>query len=249
MKKLRVFLVATLLVVTVPAASWAIGIEAAVGMWKQTPTGSLEYEGDMLNLADDLGIKDDELRMHARVKLDMPGFIPNIYLMATKMSFEGNSIASYDYGGYSFTGEVKTSIDMDHYDIAFYYGVPFLSTLSDDKLNLEAGLNIRVMDLSASITEELSSTKESKSLTIAVPMLYGALHIRPTDKFGFEFEGRGVSYSGNSYYDAIARLKIKPVGPVFIAAGYRYESIKVDEDDIFVDMVFEGPFVEAGFEF
>ena len=249
MKKLRVFLVVTLLVVMAPAASWAIGVEVAVGMWKQTPTGQLEYDGDTLDIGQDLGITDDELRMMGRLKLDMPGFIPNIYLMGTKMSFSGASSEDFTYGSYNYTLDTQTDLVLDHYDIAFYYGLPFLSTLSDDKLNMELGLNIRMMDLSAKIEETLTEHVEEQSITAAVPMLYGGLQIRPTDEFGFEFEGRGISYGGNEYYDAIARVKLKPAGPVFIALGYRYESIKVDEDDIMVDMVFEGPFVEAGFEF
>ncbi|MCK4911886.1 MAG: TIGR04219 family outer membrane beta-barrel protein [Thermodesulfovibrionales bacterium] len=248
MKKIVMILVAALLVTMVPAASWAIGVEGAVGMWKQTPSGQLQYEGDMLDIGEDLGVNDDELRMTARLKLDMPGPIPNVYLMATKMDFSGASTQDFTYGSYDYTLNTTTDLVLDHYDIALYYGVPFLSTLSADKLNLEAGLNIRMLDLSAKI-EDTDNHMEEQSLTVAIPMIYAGLQIRPTDEFSFEFEGRGISYSGNNYYDAIARVKIKPMGPVFIAGGYRYESIKVDEDDIFVDMVFEGPFVEAGFEF
>ncbi len=249
MKKLSVLLFATFLVVMVPAASWAIGVEAALGMWKQTPSGDLQYDGDQLDIGSDLGVTDDELRLIGRVKLDMPGLIPNIYLMGTKMEFTGTSTKPFTYGSYTYLLETETELKLDHYDIAFYYGLPFLSTLSDDKLNLEAGLNIRMLDLTAKVEETLSGHIEEQSITTALPMLYAGLQIRPTDKFGFEFEGRGVSYSGNEYYDAIARVKLKPVGPVFFALGYRYESIKVDEDDIIVDMVFEGPFMEAGFEF
>lgn len=246
---LRVLLVATLLVIMVPAVSWAIGIEAAVGMWKQSPTGQLEYEGSLLDIGEDLGVSDDELLMMGRLKLDMPGLIPNVYLMGTKMSFSGTSTETFRYGSYKYKFKTKTDLVLDHYDIALYYGVPFLSTLSDDKLNLEAGINLRMLDLSARIEEAGTNHVEEQSLTAAVPMLYAGLQIRPTDEFGFEFEGRGISVSGNDYYDAIARVKLKPVGPVFVCLGYRYESIKVDEDDIMVDMVFEGPFVEAGFEF
>ena len=248
MRKLSVAIAAVLAIMLTPAASWAIGIEAAIGMWQQSPTGTIEYQGDVLDLGDDLGIE-DEKRMTGRVKLDMPGFIPNIYLMGTQMNFEGTATSTFDYGGVTFTGDIESELVLDHYDIAFYYGVPFLSTLSADKLNLEAGLNIRAMDFEAKVTEVLSGTVESESLSLVVPMIYVGLQIRPTDKFAFEFEGRGISYSGNSYYDAIARVKLKPLGPVFVAGGYRYQTIKVDEDDTVVDMTFEGPFVEAGFEF
>ena len=248
MRKLSVAIAAVLAIMLVPAASWAIGIEAAIGMWQQSPTGTIEYQGDVLDLGDDLGIE-DEKRMTGRVKLDMPALIPNIYLMGTQMNFEGTATSNFDFGGVPFSGGIESELVLDHYDIAFYYGVPFLSTLSADKLNLEAGLNIRAMDFEAKVREVVSGKVKSESLSLVVPMIYVGLQIRPTDKFAFEFEGRGISYSGNSYYDAIARVKLKPLGPVFVAGGYRYQTLKVDEDDIVADLTFEGPFVEAGFEF
>jgi outer membrane protein len=245
-------MVAALCLLALPAASWAIGLEAAVGIWGHTPEGDIQYKGDNLDMNDDLYFE-DEKRLMGRLKIDMPGFIPNIYLMGTKMSFEGKGPATrtFDFGDgtYTATSEIETEMVLDHYDLALYYGLPFIETLSADKLNIELGLNARMVDFKASISEAASGTDESKSLSIAIPMIYAGIQIRPTDKLAFELEGRGVSYSGNSFYDAIARLKVKPLGPIFIAAGYRYEKITIDEDDVKAGIVFEGPFAEAGFQF
>ncbi|MDP2166829.1 MAG: hypothetical protein Q8J64_00680, partial [Thermodesulfovibrionales bacterium] len=60
---------------------------------------------------------------------------------------------------------------------------------------------------------------------------------------------RGISYSGNQLISLIGRLKVKPIGPLFIAGGYRHDNLKVDEEDIKADLKFKGPFAEAGFEF
>ena len=63
-----------------------------------------------------------------------------------------------------------------------------------------------------------------------------------------EAELRGIEYGDSSYYDLIARLKYKLAGPAFLAGGYRYEQIEIDEKDIFADIEFSGPFAEFGFD-
>ena len=243
-------IVAALCLLALPAASWAIGIEAAVGIWGQTPSGDVQYKetSDKVDLVDDLGFE-DEKKMMGRVKVDMPALIPNVYLMGTKMDYEGKSKRPFTFGDTPFLVNSTTTLVMDHYDLALYYGLPFLETLSADMLNIELGLNARMVDIEAKVEAPILGLKESKSISMVIPMIYAGVQIRPTDKLAFELEGRGMSYSGNSFYDWIARLKVKPLGPIFIAAGYRYESIKIEEDDDKADLVFEGPFAEAGFQF
>ena len=45
------------------------------------------------------------------------------------------------------------------------------------------------------------------------------------------------------------RAKLKPVGPFFGAAGYRYEKVKIDINDVKAEVSFGGPFGEVGVEF
>ena len=62
----------------------------------------------------------------------MPLLIPNIYLMATPMEFEatGSKSVNFTFGDRTFTGNTNftSSLQLDHYDIAFYYGLPFVKT-------------------------------------------------------------------------------------------------------------------------
>ena len=60
---------------------------------------------------------------------------------------------------------------------------------------------------------------------------------------------RGIAYSNSHYYDYIGRLRVNPIPLVFIAAGYRAETIKIDQSDVKADIKFGGPFVEAGLHF
>lgn len=235
----------------VPQVAGAIGLEAAVGVWSQDPKGDLGYKGTPLSLENELKY-DTETQFSGRIKIDMPLIIPNIYLMATPMKFDGTGQKNMNFtfgdktfnGAADFTSETK----LDHYDLALYYGIPFLKTATLGKLNAEVGLNIRLIDFEAEIAQSGIGT-ESKTATLPIPMVYVGLQFKPLSSLSIEGEARGVAYSDNHYYDLIGRLKFKFLGPAFAAGGYRYEDLKIDEEDIRADVTFSGPFAEIGVEF
>jgi outer membrane protein len=232
----------------------AIGIEAAIGGWNQTPSGFLAYDaggvaGGEFDMDQQFGFE-DEMRLMGRLKVDMPLMIPNLYVMATPMSFEGSKdlgVGGINFGGTSFTGVVDSKLVLDHYDIALYYGIPLLEGVTLDTLNIEFGLNAKIIDLQAEIESASLAAKESKSVTIPLPMLYVGVQVRPTDSISFEAEGRAISMSGNHFYDVLGRFKYS-MGPAFLGLGYRYEDILIDEEGIKAEITFGGPFVEAGIE-
>lgn len=237
---------------SIPQLASAVGFEAAAGIWNQDPSGDISYKGESLSVENELKY-DSKTKIFGRVKIDMPLMLPNIYLMATPMKFEadGSKNASFTFGDRTFTGNVpfSSSVQLDHYDIALFYGVPFLKTATLGKLNVEVGLNARIIDFEAEINQPTTGIKESKSMTIPVPMIYLGAQFKPVNWLGFEAEARGIAYSGNHYYDLIGRVKIKPIGPIFIAGGYRYEDIKIDKSDVKANLTFSGPFAEVGVEF
>jgi outer membrane protein len=153
------------------------------------------------------------------------------------------------FNGQTFTvgTAVDSKVKLDHYDLALFYPIPLLKTATAGKLNVEFGLNARKIDFEGTITGGAQTA--SKKLTLYVPMIYAGVQVKPISAFSIEAEVRGISYSDNSYFDYIGRLKIKPIPLVYIAGGYRSETIDIDESDVKVDMEFKGPFVEAGLSF
>ena len=251
MKILRVLLAVSLLaVILFPQTAPAIGLEAAAGVWQQNPGGDVSYKGTALSTDTDLNY-DSATKFYGRAKIDMPLIIPNIYLMATPMSFDGAGSKSinFTFANKTYTGSVPftSELRLDHYDIALYYGVPFLKTATLGKLNVDAGLNVRIIDFSAEITQ--GALKESTSLMFAVPMVYLGAQFKPIKKLAVEAEVRGIAYDTNHFYDLIGRVKYKFLKLAFIGAGYRYEDIKIDQSDIMGNLSFSGPFTEAGVEF
>lgn len=244
------FAVSLLAAFLFPGAASAIGLEAAAGIWHQEPGGNMAYKGNSLDVDHDLKYG-SKARFYGRAKIDMPLIIPNIYLMATPMSFDGSGgkSSSFTFGDKTYTGNVPftSELRLDHYDIALYYGVPFLKTATLGKLNVDAGLNIRIIDLSAEITQ--GGLKESTSVMFPVPMVYLGAQADIIKKLAIEAEVRAVAYSSSHYYDLIGRVKYRFLGLAFIGAGYRYEDLKIDHDDVIANLSFSGPFAEAGVDF
>jgi outer membrane protein len=254
MKALRAVAVAVL-ILSFPLSAHAIGLEVAVGGWSQDPSGTIGYKPvsttDVLDLEKDARY-DKETRFFGRAKIDVPVF-PNIYLMATPMEFEGTGTKAipFVFGGQPFSAGVDfySKVTLNHYDVALYYGIPFLSTVTGGMLNAEAGLDLRIVDFSAEVRQDSLGLSESKSLTIPIPMIYLGAQVRPVDFLSVEAEARGMALSGNHFYDFIGRIKAKPFGPAFIALGYRHEDVKIDEEGVEAELEFSGPFLEAGIEF
>jgi outer membrane protein len=251
-----------LFLLAVPASSFAIGIEAALGGWYQDPEGTLALKP--ISLIDEIDIDkeagyDEEFRVMGRVKIDMPLVLPNIYVMATPMMFDGTGSkgANFKFGDIQFDAALPFSseVTLNHYDIALYYGIPFLDTATAGMLNVELGLNARIVDFNAEVTGTEAITgitrTEKESFTTAAPLVYVGAQIRPVDWLSIEGEGRGIAYSGDHYYDLIGRVKVKPLGPlpVFISGGWRYEDIKIGIQDIEANVDIGGPFAEVGIEF
>lgn len=229
-------------------------IEGAVGGWRVSPSGGMAYEGETLDLEDDLNFDDGD-EIFGRLKINTPSIIPNLYLMATPLEYEEKTTRtkSFKFGGKEFKQDIdfKSRLTLDHYDVGLFYNVPLLESLTLDRLNLEVGLNARILDAEAEVEQEAEGQRlyEKESATIPVPMIYLGLGVYPVERFGLEAEVRGMSYSDYEILSMIGRVKVKALGPVFVSGGYRYDTYDIEDDDLIVDVDFSGPFLETGVSF
>jgi outer membrane protein len=162
----------------------------------------------------------------------------------------GRKEGGFKFGDIVFDpGPFETETVLDHFDVGLYYGIPLLETATLDKLNIDVGLNVRIYDYDLNVRQASTGLSESETGTFPVPMVFVAVQLRPFERFSFEAEGRGISYSGNDVYSLIGRIRFNIVGPLFAAGGYRYEKVKIDEEDVLADIEISGPFLEAGFSF
>ena len=259
MKRIRGYVVClfVLAMLVVPYRAFAFfGAEIGVGYWQQTPSGYLSYKAqselDQLDLENDMYF-DTTNKAFVRARVELPLILPNIYFMATPMSFEGSGPISrtVHFGDQTFTGSavVESKLKLDHYDLALFYPIPFLKTATLGILNFDIGLNARYVDFSGSLTQPSGNIASTKDRSLYLPMIFAAIQVKPIDLISIEIEARGSAAGSNHYYDYIGRLKVSPIPLVFIGAGYRSESLKIDESDVVADIKFAGPFIEAGLSF
>ena len=255
MRKIKDMFIAFLLVLCISTYAGAWGVEFAVGGWAQDPSGTLGYDvlngDDILNIERDLKY-DTENRATVRLKIDMPLLLPNIYLMASPMAFKetGRKEGGFKFGDIVFDpGPFESETVLDHLDVGLYYGIPLLETATFDKLNIDIGLNVRIYDYELNVRQASTGLRESETGTLPLPMVFLAVQLRPIERLSLEAEGRGISYSGNDVFSLIGRIKFRIAGPLFVAGGYRYDKVEIDEEDVLADVEFSGPFIEAGFSF
>jgi outer membrane protein len=263
MKKFQVFILSFVFMI-IPVAAFAlpgIDVEVAIGGWAQTPSGNLSYVSgvpglnDTLDLETDLGF-DDQTRITGRAKVELP-IIPNIYLVAAPVEFEGSETedVGFSFGGRDYTAgmTITSKLTLNQYDIGLYYGIPFLKTATLDRLGVDFGVNVRIVEFKAEITgQPVDATpvvSSEESLTVPVPMVFLAVQFKPVERFAIEAEARGISVGDNKIFSFVGRVKAKVFGPAFVAGGYRYDAIEIDEEDVVVDMSISGPFLEAGLSF
>lgn len=248
--------VATCIVLMLPGWAGATGFEAAVGVWHKSPSGDVTYKGqtahDRLDLESSLGL-DSETGPHFRARLEMPLILPNIGFMATPTTFSGRGTAtgSFTFGDRTFAAGVPIDgkLRLNQYDVSLFYGIPGLEMATMGLFNVDLGLNLRLMDVNLEIRQEQAGLSESKSMLLPVPTLYLGASLRPLDFFALEAEARGVTYAGNHFYSLIGRLRFNPLDHLFLAGGYRFDSVSIDEKGLKADVDIRGPFMEIGINF
>ncbi len=238
----------------------AVGVEVAVGGWRQAISGKFSYlasdDTDLIDLEENLSFDDEDV-IYGRIKIETPTFIPNFHLVGAPAEFEGTGRKSVavKFGDTTFNADtaLRAKVRAVQYDIGIFWGLPFIQTATANKFSVDVGLNVRIADLEVEITgtSGANTVTERESLLIPVPMLYLAIEFAPIDAIAIQAEGRGISVGGNAFYSLTGRLRFQFPGPFFIAGGYRFDKLDVDEDedDLVVDIEIAGPFIEFGLKF
>ena len=253
LKKIALGLGAVFLGVNIANAVPLFDGELEVGVMKQKPKGWIQYKGDRVDLKDDLRF-DDETKFFAKAKIEHPiPLLPNIYLQYIPMDFKGDTNKTFTFDNKTYSVNVHTEVQLDHYDIGFYYNVPMVSALTSGVFDAEVGLLLRIIDFEAKVSSPGQPTS-STSFTAPIPMLYGSVSITPIDLISVVVEGKGIKYSDNYYYDLLGEIRISPLNGIvmkpYISLGYKVERLRIDDvDDTYSDIRIKQPYLAIGVNF
>ena len=169
----------------------------------------------------------------------------------TRTNGTGRQSVDFNFGGSTFSAgeDFPSKLAFNHYDIALYYEFPLLKTATLGGIGIDGGLNARIIDFEAEMSQPTTGISESTSEKITVPTAFLAAQVSPTKRVVVEAEGRGISIGDNHVLSFIGRVKVKAFGPVSGAVGYRYDDIEIDEEGVRAEVDFSGPFLEAVVEF
>lgn len=223
--------------------SFAIG----GGVWNETPTGSIIKPAGAVTPTVDVENNlfwSEESQGYLFATLEHPvPILPNVRLMYTSLDHAGSGPTSFIFEGESFSGTVANEFSIEQTDILAYYEI------LDNVVSLDLGLNIRLFDLTYMINDDLG-TSTSGSVSAPVPMLYGLIGASPWPGLLISAEGNYMSVSGSTLSDFNAKIAYTTDFFVGIEAGYRAQSIELDDvDDTNAKIDFQGPFVGAYLKF
>lgn len=245
-----------------------IDFEISIGAIQQKPSGYVSYKpaseiNDRIDLKNDARLG-DKTQPWVKLKLEHPiPVIPNIKLAYMPMKFDGSGVLTRDinWGGrtYQANADFNLSVKLDRVDTTLYYNLPFIKTATAGKLDVEFGLNVRTIMFDGKLSgiEKVTgqSISESKSITLPIPMGHLAAEIRPISQVSLVGELNYISYSKNTYYDYATGLRLNshgllrtPLKP-FVEVGYRYEKLKIDEQDVKTDLKVKGLYGLVGVRF
>ncbi len=258
MKKLLIFLSLALF-----SSSFAlVDGELSIGVYNQNPKGYIQYpagKGTTLDLEKDLKLG-DETRPTAKLKLELPFILPNIYLAYTKMKFTGkNNVTNVRFGDYVFNADINTSVKANQLDVGLYYHVPFIKS---DILDPEIGVIVKVVDFKATVSGNATEVKtgisgsyrEEKSKTVPLPLAYASVGVYPLKFIGFVGEFKGAKAGDNYFYEYAAGLRLRffdlRLAHFFVEGGYRFQRLRLkDVGDVNADIKVGGVYANIGVGF
>jgi outer membrane protein len=239
--------------------------EFSIGAIQQKPSGFVSYKAgssvDHVDVRDDVHLG-DKAKPWVKLKLEhsIP-LIPNIKLAYMPMKFDGGGELTRDIKWGRHTYQAKADFDLsvkfDRVDMTLYYNIPFIKKATAGKVDMEVGLNVRTIMLDGKLSGKDRNTgesiSESKSLTLPIPMGHLAVEFKPIRPVSLVGELNFIGYNKNTYYDYVAGVRVNaPMQTLlkpFVEVGYRYERLKIDEQDVKTDWKTKGVYGMVGVRF
>jgi len=246
-------IVATIALLGTALMADTIGGELNIGYYEHNPSGTIEYQGDSIDLKDDFKWK-KESDVFAKLYIEHPiPILPNIKLGYSSFGHSGSGILTknitFANQTYRATGKIDSTFDLNMYDLTLYYEVV------DVGLDLDLGLNVRYLDGSVSAIGvggiPLKPIEESTSFSVPVPMVYAKARVPiPTTNIALQAEGNYISYSGNQFYDFEVGIRYTLNLGLGLEGGYKSMKLKLDDiDDLSLDSTFSGAYAKLIWDF
>lgn len=224
-------------------------ISGKAGYQPLTPSGSIAGTingvGQKLDVEDDLDLDDSE-NVTAEVAFQWGNSRLSFNYLPIAFSGTGTLTVDGTFNGQPFSvNDIVTSeMSVDLYDIGYTY---YLVNMDDLPARFQLGLElaVKIADTEVIFIDPAASIDETESITAPIPTIGARTRIALADFVGVIGRIGYLEVDGHHFLDAEAQIEFSPLPAVGIYAGYRYFDLKIDDDDLFVETDFSGPFVGA----
>jgi outer membrane protein len=216
--------------------------------WYPSPSGDLSYEGEGLDLENNLDFEREGVpSVYALADV----FMLQLEVRYTRLDYSGkgqNITTSTRFGDIDLSNyadiSTEATLDMLHGGAMFSIPLPML----------DVGLGAGVSYIDAEAEIEADGLVENPTAQAPLPVAKARIEFSPpVGGLHFAVSGEGLTYSGNSFYDLRGTVGYTFWDSVLagfrIEGGYRTISVDVDEEDLVLDASFSGPFAGVSVRF
>lgn len=210
-----------------------------------TVAGTVNGVGQQVDVERDLNLDDSE-NVTAEAALLLGNSRLSFSYLPVEFSGTGSLTVNGTFNGQAFSvnDTVRSKVSIDLYDFGYtYYFINLDDLPSRFQLGLE--LAVKVADAEVAFNDMTAGFVETESATVPIPTVGARARIALADYIGLAGRVGYVEYNDNHFLDAEAQIEFSPLPTVGIYGGYRYFDLKIDEDDLFVETDFSGPFLGA----
>lgn len=249
------------------AASPAFAQDETVGLkvkeWFESMHGTIQsneapLNGSTVNLADELGLGDQERAHEVQGYLQVP-MLGRFTGGAWWMSTQGSSTLSETivFAGQTFTqkDEVSSSVDLESYYLTYEFRFPTIPLPEDSGIHLGLEAGLRALRGKGSIEDSMGNSGKAHG-TAGLPVVGGHAEV---DLLGWvraeaELSGLAIAYSSYhaSYFEANAELDVTPFRWLYAGIGYKWVDLHVrhtGSTGFDIDAGLKGLYVSAAIRF
>lgn len=208
-------------------------------------SGSLT--GTKIDLEDDMGYDDSE-DFFGEIAVQLGPFRLAGSYLPLSFSGDGSFTQTVNFNGQTFAAGLASAsdVDIDLYDLGLTWHIINFDDLPV-RLQLGPEVAIKYIDADLSIkgfdaNNNTLMVSESESVQAPVPTIGARARVGFSDFLALVGRVGYLGYDGNNFLDADAQVEFSPLPLVGVFGGYRYMDIEVDEEDVFIDAQFSGPY-------
>jgi hypothetical protein len=230
-------------------------IEFSVDYWIAYPSGNLKIGAKKITKKEDL---DFEKAKDFGGKILFKGEdynLPNIVFTYTPIEYEGEGIAKRDMEFKGLTidegKEFKAKEETVNYDIGALWDIGHLKEITEDRLDIRAGISLRYIDYSFELESEGNQRKVNDHKIIPMFDVEAEVEVLPLNQnitTEIILELQSYVWDGKFAFDFIDSIRVN-YQRIFAEAGYRVFKSKLDYDNVISKANGAGGFLSIGVMF